>query len=59
MLNLSGYMPCSCRDCFEFAIGEYTEAKTVLCLACEEAGCDGGECRAPGAYGGDDGETDE
>ena len=39
---MSGYAPCTCRDCFETAMGG-------LCNDCEEAGCDG-ECGQPGAY---------
>lgn len=46
----NGYVPCGCRDCFEVAIG----APGALCLSCKEAGCDGGECQAPGAYGSED-----
>lgn len=51
---MAGYVPCGCRDCFEIAIGE----PGALCWACEEAGCDGGECQAPGAYGCDEDEGD-
>lgn len=43
----SGYRDCSCPGCFEIAIGDYGDA-LVLCLLCEEAGCDGeGECQIP------------
>lgn len=47
---MSGYTDCACRDCFEIAIGEPSEA---LCDACEEAGCEAdgeSECDAPHAY---------
>jgi hypothetical protein len=36
----SGYRPCTCRDCFETAIGNYDDA-VCLCNECEDAGCDG------------------
>lgn len=32
----SGYVPCTCRDCMEIAIGVSGEA---YCYECEEAGC--------------------
>lgn len=44
----TGYTPCACRDCFETAIGL---AGVALCHDCETAGCDGGECQSPTAYG--------
>ena len=48
-MSESGYRPCACRDCFEIAIGDVG----ALCWECDEAGCEkGGECEAPGAYGG-------
>jgi hypothetical protein len=53
---MSGYCDCSCRDCFEIAIGTAGEA---LCHGCEDAGCEAGvedECSAPHAYGGDEAE---
>lgn len=42
----SGYRACACRDCFETAIGDYDDP-TVLCLACEEAGCTPCDCENP------------
>jgi hypothetical protein len=45
-----GYTACSCRDCFEIAIGVTGEA---LCNDCEDAECEAGadqECRSPYAY---------
>ena len=54
-----GYHPCTCRDCFEIAIGPLDGG---LCWECVEAGCEAGaegECRAPGAYGGEDEEDAE
>ena len=57
----SGCVPCACRDCMEIAIQGPGE-KRAYCAACEAAGCPdhqgvpgmSQECRAPGAYGGDD-----
>lgn len=37
---MEGYCDCSCRDCFEIAIGPPGMA---MCSACEEAGCQGGD----------------
>lgn len=54
----SGYVTCSCRDCFETADIEVGS----LCWECEEAGCecDGdSECSATGAYNGWEGDTEE
>jgi len=51
---MTGYTDCSCRDCFEIAIGEAGEA---LCLECQDAGCEAGvecECSRADAYGCDD-----
>lgn len=57
MITTSGYTQCSCRDCFEIAVGIVANSAGVfatLCSECEDAGCSGdGECSAPGAYGGD------
>ncbi len=52
---MSGYCDCSCRDCFDIAIGV---AGKALCVLCEEAGCEAndGECQRDDAYGCDDGE---
>lgn len=51
----SGYTPCRCRDCMEIAVSSNMR-KPDFCSACKEAGCeDGFECRAAGAYGGDEG----
>jgi hypothetical protein len=55
----AGYRPCACRDCFETAIG----GPGSYCHACDRAGCAdyqgrrgmSQECRAEGAYGGDEG----
>jgi len=33
---VDGYVPCSCRDCMEIAIGKRGRA---LCHMCEDAGC--------------------
>jgi hypothetical protein len=57
MLGDGGYKDCSCRDCFEIAIGR----GHPLCNECAEAGCEGGEteCQAPGAYGADEEEEEE
>jgi hypothetical protein len=42
MLGDGGYKPCSCRDCFEIAIGH----GRPMCHACVDAGCEGsGECQ--------------
>lgn len=45
-----GYTDCSCRDCFDVAIGEQGKA---LCGDCEDAGCEAndGECQRDDAYG--------
>jgi hypothetical protein len=46
-MTMTGYTSCSCRDCFEIAIGTPGEA---LCLECAEAGCEAGaecECSRP------------
>ncbi len=53
--STSGYMPCSCRDCFE---GPIIGVAGDMCDDCVKAGCSGdGECLSPYAYGGggDDG----
>jgi hypothetical protein len=53
-----GYHPCTCRDCFEVAIGPLDGG---LCNDCTEAGCSpeaDEECRAPGAYGCDESELE-
>ncbi len=49
---LSGYMDCSCRDCFE---GPIIGVPGDICDGCEEAGCPGGDtaCLNPLAYGGE------
>lgn len=48
----TGYTHCPCRDCFNISIDDN------MCHACVDAGCDGGgECRAEGAYGGDESES--
>lgn len=47
--RVSGYAPCDCRDCFEVAIASPGD-EPVLCWACREAGCDGGECKVDSAY---------
>lgn len=48
---MSGYCPCACRDCFEFAIGD-DDDEPALCLECEEAGCDcSGESECEQEYG--------
>lgn len=42
----SGYMDCGCPTCFGIAIGESGSPTPVLCLVCEDAGCDGeSDCR--------------
>ena len=46
----SGYTDCACRDCFDVAVSSDT-SKPELCSDCEDAGCDGGECQRPDAYG--------
>jgi hypothetical protein len=45
-----GYTDCSCRDCFDIAIGK---AGKALCHDCDDAGCesDDGECQRDDAYG--------
>ena len=51
MADMNGYHPCTCRDCFEIAIGTLNDG---LCSDCVEAGCEANaetECCAPGAYG--------
>lgn len=52
----SGYVNCSCRDCFEVTIaGNDPDEPAALCSDCEEAGCEPGkECQAEGAYGGEE-----
>lgn len=47
----AGYTDCSCRDCFDVAIGVPGSA---LCGDCDLAGCEAGrgECQRPDAYGG-------
>lgn len=55
----SGYVSCSCRDCFETA--DDVEVGS-LCWECEEAGCecDGdSECLASGTYEGWENDTEE
>jgi hypothetical protein len=49
----SGYMACSCRDCFE---GPIVGSPGDMCDGCIEAGCTLGEheCSNPAAYGGDE-----
>ncbi len=55
-MTTTGYRTCSCRDCFEVAIGE----DGALCSDCEQAGCEPeGECQAPGAYGVEDEDSKE
>jgi hypothetical protein len=57
----TGYTACACRDCMELAIRGPGE-KEPYCADCEAAGCAdcqgvsgiSQECRAAGAYGGDD-----
>lgn len=34
----SGYCNCTCRDCFEIAIGDSSE-KAPVCHSCQSAGC--------------------
>lgn len=56
--DFSGYHSCPCRDCFEIAIGATELGRPALCGDCSESGCvpeyeGGGECDAPGAYGGE------
>jgi hypothetical protein len=42
---MSGYIMCTCRDCFEIGIDG-------MCWECEEAGCDlDSECQRLEAYG--------
>jgi hypothetical protein len=36
----SGYVACSCRDCFEIAISSEGDDKLPMCHACVEAGCE-------------------
>jgi hypothetical protein len=44
----SGYMYCSCRDCFELIIGVPGD----MCDECIKAGCEHNqECQSPYAYG--------
>ena len=38
-MSRNGYTHCDCRDCFEITIGSEGD-EHVLCLECEEAGCD-------------------
>jgi hypothetical protein len=62
MEKTSGYMQCSCRDCFELIVGSPGD----ICDGCAEAGCEAfegegktgdQECQNPESYGGaDDGE---
>lgn len=50
----SGYTPCRCRDCFEIAVS-YNMLDPDFCKDCVQAGCeDNKECKAEGAYGGED-----
>lgn len=49
----SGYVACSCRDCFETAIAVGDGVPAMCCWACEEAGCEcDGECRVIHEEGG-------
>lgn len=46
---MSGYTSCTCRDCFEIAIGEPGSA---LCHECADAGCTADDdCQRADAYG--------
>ena len=47
---MSGYTYCRCRDCFETVVSS-DMSNPDYCDECQEAGCCGGECKAPGAYG--------
>ena len=49
MEKTSGYMDCSCRDCFN---GPIMGVAGDMCDPCKKAGCDPDEeCQAEGAYG--------
>lgn len=37
---MSGYVDCSCRDCFEIAISGDDETVPAMCWECEGAGCE-------------------
>lgn len=47
---MSGYVHCSCRDCFDIAIAD-NESEGAFCNECEEAGCiHDDECQRSDAY---------
>lgn len=52
MKSRTGYVDCSCRDCFDIAIGPLG----TLCHDCADAGCDAfyTDCQRSDAYGADD-----
>lgn len=64
---MSGYTPCTCRDCFDIAISDDDARADALCWACKEAGCEPASarvafglripvyclCQRADAYGGD------
>jgi len=50
------YLHCTCRDCFEIAIG----GDDALCWSCEEARCAvDKECQAESAYSWQDDDNEE